>query len=236
MPAKRQRIGRIHGNKQIDQSPWRQCLRLFLVLSIAGLLFIGILLSLVAWESDLENNASSDTNNNNRGGSAGDVVGVAAGTAGTEAMLKKNFVKSSKKEPIDGNAAASSSMRGRHEKYSERKTIHNARKEGATSITTINTTNDDKYDEKKKQIIIDNQQPIDKLIDRSHRIKITDTDRTLAFVHIGKSGGSTISLLLRNGCMASADHYYDYSVNNIATTKTITKQHSTPEQQQQQPN
>ncbi|KAL7535916.1 hypothetical protein ACHAXR_006805 [Thalassiosira sp. AJA248-18] len=59
---------------------------------------------------------------------------------------------------------------------------------------------------------IDNQhkrQPpppdIDALIDRSHRIEIPDQNRTLAFVHIGKSGGSTISLLLRNGCMSAVD-------------------------------
>ena len=45
----------------------------------------------------------------------------------------------------------------------------------------------------------------DQVIDRSHRIEIPDNNRSLAFVHIGKSGGSTISLLLRNGCMSAAD-------------------------------
>ena len=47
---------------------------------------------------------------------------------------------------------------------------------------------------------------IDPLIDRSHRIELPDENRTLSFVHIGKSGGSTISLLLQNGCMTSADN------------------------------
>ena len=47
---------------------------------------------------------------------------------------------------------------------------------------------------------------IDPLINRTHRIEIPDKNRTLAFVHIGKSGGSTISLLLQNGCMTSADN------------------------------
>eukprot|EP00571_Detonula_confervacea_P002046 CAMPEP_0172323216 /NCGR_PEP_ID=MMETSP1058-20130122/48176_1 /TAXON_ID=83371 /ORGANISM="Detonula confervacea, Strain CCMP 353" /LENGTH=379 /DNA_ID=CAMNT_0013039169 /DNA_START=11 /DNA_END=1147 /DNA_ORIENTATION=+ len=47
--------------------------------------------------------------------------------------------------------------------------------------------------------------PINQLIDRSHRITIPDRNRTLAFLHIGKSGGSTISLLLRNGCMTAVD-------------------------------
>lgn len=46
---------------------------------------------------------------------------------------------------------------------------------------------------------------VDGLIDRSHRVEIPDQDRTLAFVHIGKSGGSTLSLLLRNGCMTAVD-------------------------------
>lgn len=46
---------------------------------------------------------------------------------------------------------------------------------------------------------------INHLIDRSHRVEILDKDRRLAFVHIGKSGGSTISLLLQNGCMTAAD-------------------------------
>ena len=43
------------------------------------------------------------------------------------------------------------------------------------------------------------------LVDRSHRVEIPDEKRTLAFVHVGKSGGSTISLLLRNGCMVAVD-------------------------------
>lgn len=45
----------------------------------------------------------------------------------------------------------------------------------------------------------------DKLVDRSHRVELTDQDRTLAFVHMGKSGGSPISLLLQNGCISAAD-------------------------------
>ena len=43
------------------------------------------------------------------------------------------------------------------------------------------------------------------VIDRSKRIEVPDKDRSLAFVHIGKSGGSTISLLLRNGCIQAVD-------------------------------
>lgn len=46
---------------------------------------------------------------------------------------------------------------------------------------------------------------IDQFIDRSHRITIPDNTRKLAFIHIGKSGGSTISILLRNGCMSAVD-------------------------------
>ncbi|KAL7552664.1 hypothetical protein ACHAWF_015894 [Thalassiosira exigua] len=46
---------------------------------------------------------------------------------------------------------------------------------------------------------------VEKLVNRSQRIELPDENRTLAFVHIGKSGGSTISLLLRNGCMSAAD-------------------------------
>ena len=46
---------------------------------------------------------------------------------------------------------------------------------------------------------------INQLIDRSHRIEIPDPNRQIAFLHIGKSGGSSISLLLRNGCMTSVD-------------------------------
>lgn len=46
---------------------------------------------------------------------------------------------------------------------------------------------------------------IDRLLDRSRRVAIPDAERTLAFVHVGKSGGSTISLLLRNGCMKAID-------------------------------
>jgi len=41
---------------------------------------------------------------------------------------------------------------------------------------------------------------IDALVDRSHRVEIPDDQRQLTFVHIGKSGGTTISRLLRNGC------------------------------------
>ena len=44
-----------------------------------------------------------------------------------------------------------------------------------------------------------------KLIDRSKRIEVPDKDRKLAFLHIGKSGGSTISLLLRNGCISAVE-------------------------------
>ena len=46
---------------------------------------------------------------------------------------------------------------------------------------------------------------IDQFIDRSHRITITDNNRRLAFVHIGKSGGTSISVLLRNRCMTAVD-------------------------------
>ena len=49
------------------------------------------------------------------------------------------------------------------------------------------------------------QASIYKLIDRSKRVEVPDKDRKLAFVHIGKSGGSTISLLLRNGCMSAVE-------------------------------
>ena len=51
----------------------------------------------------------------------------------------------------------------------------------------------------------DSQSSMYKVIDRSKRIVIPDKDRSLAFVHIGKSGGSTISLLLRNGCIQAAE-------------------------------
>jgi hypothetical protein len=44
-----------------------------------------------------------------------------------------------------------------------------------------------------------------KFIDRSKRIEVPDKDRKLAFLHIGKSGGSTISLLLRNGCISAVE-------------------------------
>jgi hypothetical protein len=49
------------------------------------------------------------------------------------------------------------------------------------------------------------QPSIYKLLDRSIRIEIPDSDRKLAFVHVGKSGGSTISLLLRNGCISATE-------------------------------
>jgi len=51
----------------------------------------------------------------------------------------------------------------------------------------------------------DSQSSMYTVIDRSKRIVIPDKDRSLAFVHIGKSGGSTISLLLRNGCIQAAE-------------------------------
>ncbi|KAL7490797.1 hypothetical protein ACHAWT_000901 [Skeletonema menzelii] len=51
----------------------------------------------------------------------------------------------------------------------------------------------------------DPQTSMYKVIDRSKRIEVPDKDRSLAFVHIGKSGGSTISLLLRNGCIQAVD-------------------------------
>jgi hypothetical protein len=51
----------------------------------------------------------------------------------------------------------------------------------------------------------DSQASIYKLLDRSKRIEIPDKDRVLCFVHIGKSGGSTISMLLRNGCIQAVD-------------------------------
>lgn len=44
-----------------------------------------------------------------------------------------------------------------------------------------------------------------KFIDRSKRIEVPDKYRKLAFLHIGKSGGSTISLLLRNGCISAVE-------------------------------
>lgn len=44
-----------------------------------------------------------------------------------------------------------------------------------------------------------------KFIDRSKRIEVPDKDRKLAFLHVGKSGGSTISLLLRNGCISAVE-------------------------------
>ena len=43
------------------------------------------------------------------------------------------------------------------------------------------------------------------LIDRSKRVEIPDKNRTLAFIHVGKSGGSTISMLLRNGCVQAVE-------------------------------
>ncbi len=46
---------------------------------------------------------------------------------------------------------------------------------------------------------------LDQFIDRSHRITISDNNRRIAFIHVGKSGGSTISVLLRNGCMTAVD-------------------------------
>ena len=46
---------------------------------------------------------------------------------------------------------------------------------------------------------------LDQFIDRSHRITIPDNNRRIAFIHIGKSGGSTISVLLRNGCMTAVE-------------------------------
>ncbi|KAL7469668.1 hypothetical protein ACHAXS_009924 [Conticribra weissflogii] len=46
---------------------------------------------------------------------------------------------------------------------------------------------------------------VDSLINRTKIVEIPDGQRKLAFVHIGKSGGSTISLLLRNGCHQSVD-------------------------------
>lgn len=51
----------------------------------------------------------------------------------------------------------------------------------------------------------DSQASMYDAIDRSRRIEIPDKNRTLAFVHIGKSGGSTISLLLRNGCVQAVE-------------------------------
>lgn len=51
----------------------------------------------------------------------------------------------------------------------------------------------------------DTQASMYDVIDRSKRIEIPDKNRTLAFVHIGKSGGSTISLLLRNGCVQAVE-------------------------------
>lgn len=51
----------------------------------------------------------------------------------------------------------------------------------------------------------DSQASMYDVIDRTKRIEIPDKNRTLAFVHIGKSGGSTISLLLRNGCVQAVE-------------------------------
>ena len=42
---------------------------------------------------------------------------------------------------------------------------------------------------------------IHKFLNRSSRVEIKDEDRIqISFVHVGKTGGSTISLMLRNGC------------------------------------
>ena len=46
---------------------------------------------------------------------------------------------------------------------------------------------------------------VDALIDRRRRGEVPDPERSIAFVHVGKSGGSTISLLLRNGCMTAVE-------------------------------
>eukprot|EP01082_Thalassiosira_pseudonana_P013969 g12033.t1 g12033 contig6:1083733-1085054(-) len=58
---------------------------------------------------------------------------------------------------------------------------------------------------RQSDIDIKGSTPRDSLVDRSVKVEIPDNDRKLAFVHIGKSGGSTISLLLRNGCMNAVD-------------------------------
>ena len=46
---------------------------------------------------------------------------------------------------------------------------------------------------------------VEALIDRRRRVEVEDSKRSIAFVHVGKSGGSTISLLLRNGCMTAVE-------------------------------
>mmetsp|Transcript_31780 Transcript_31780/g.72650 ORF Transcript_31780/g.72650 Transcript_31780/m.72650 type:complete len:456 (+) Transcript_31780:84-1451(+) len=46
---------------------------------------------------------------------------------------------------------------------------------------------------------------VEALIDRRRRVEVPDSERSIAFVHVGKSGGSTISLLLRNGCMTAVE-------------------------------
>jgi hypothetical protein len=58
---------------------------------------------------------------------------------------------------------------------------------------------------RQSDIDIKGSTPRDSLVDRSVKVEIPDNDRKLAFVHIGKSGGSTISILLRNGCMNAVD-------------------------------
>lgn len=67
-------------------------------------------------------------------------------------------------------------------------------KENETQLQLVTAANED-----------DSQTPMYKVIDRSKRVEVPDKDRTLAFVHIGKSGGSTISLLLRNGCTQAVE-------------------------------
>ncbi|KAL3788577.1 hypothetical protein ACHAW5_006239 [Stephanodiscus triporus] len=65
------------------------------------------------------------------------------------------------------------------------------------------------------------------ILDRSYpKIKIPDVERSMAFLHIGKTGGSTISLHLRRGCrrtnpLPCKDRNDGWILNETATSKRI---------------
>jgi len=121
------------------------------------------------------------------------------GISNSEERMLNNFVE----DGIGSRAASYSGL-----KLKRSNVHHNNNTDGIGEVESI--SHDEHPPVSNIETMLDDKRMptysnIDKLVDRSLLREVPDDERSLAFVHIGKSGGSTISLLLRNGCMTAAD-------------------------------
>ena len=158
----------------------------------------------MSWELTTNNNNSNSID----GTSSNNKLSMLNNFAGTVRPAKVVLAKDAKEDSL--------------RKSTLKQSILDAKIESERQLTLDNKNNDNHHGSEPP--------PLNRLIDRSIRVEVPDKERTLAFVHIGKSGGSTISLLLRNGCMTSVDgiaceeHRWEKFPGPAGETETIASQ------------